>query len=60
MQTIGADPAIGRVLVFYDQPPDVDGAVKESWDAVREGITAGAALSEAATIICSTLPGAAR
>ena len=56
VQTVGADPAIGRVLVFYDQPPDLDGAVKESWDAVREGITAGAALSEAPTIVSSTLP----
>ena len=56
VQTIGADPAIGRVLVFYDQPPDLDGAVRESWDAVREGITGGAALSEAATIVSSTLP----
>ena len=56
VQTVGADPSIGRVLVFYDQPPDLDGAVKESWDAVRAGITAGAGLSEAATIVSSTLP----
>ena len=56
VQTIGADPAIDQLLVFYDQPPDLDGAVKESWDAVREGITAGAARSEAATIVSSTLP----
>ncbi len=56
VQALGADPAIGRVLVFYDQPPNLDGAIKESWDAVREGITAGAALSEAATIVSSTLP----
>ena len=56
VQTVGADPSIGRVLVFYDQPPDLDGAVRDSWDAVREGITAGAGLSEAATIVSSTLP----
>ncbi len=56
VQTLGADPSIGRVLVFYDQPPDLDGAIGESWDAVREGITAGAAVSEAATIVSSTLP----
>jgi len=56
VQTIGADPAIGRVLVFYDQPADLDGAVKESWDAVREGVIAGAAASEADTIVSSTLP----
>ncbi len=52
----GADLAIGRVLVFYDQFPDVDGAMKESWDAVRDGVIAGAALSEADTIVSSTLP----
>jgi len=56
VQTIGADPAIGRVLVFYDQPADLDGAVKESWDAVREGVIAGAAFSDADTIVSSTLP----
>ena len=56
VQTLGADPSIGRVLVFYDQPPNLDGAIKESWDAVREGIIAGAALSEAETIVSSTLP----
>ncbi len=56
VQTVGADRSIGRVLVFYDQPPDLDGAVRDSWDAVREGITAGAGLSEAATIVSSTLP----
>jgi acetyl-CoA synthetase len=56
VQTIAADPAVDQLLVFYDHPPDLDGAVKESWDAVREGITAGAAQSEAATIVSSTLP----
>jgi acetate---CoA ligase (ADP-forming) len=56
--TTGADPGIGRVLVFYDRFPDldVDGAMKESWDAVRDGVIAGAALSEADTIVSSTLP----
>ena len=54
----GTDPAIGRVLVFYDQFPDldVDGAMKESWDAVRDGVIAGAAVSQADTIVSSTLP----
>jgi len=56
VRTVGADPSIDRVLVFYDQPPDLDGAVKESWDAVREGVIAGAAVSDAETIVSSTLP----
>jgi acetyl-CoA synthetase len=56
VQTIGADPAIDQLLVFYDQPPDLTGATKDSWDAVREGIIAGAALSPSATLVSSTLP----
>ncbi len=56
VQAVGADPSIGRVLVFYDQPPDLDGAIKDSWDAVREGVILGAAVSEAETIVSSTLP----
>jgi acetate---CoA ligase (ADP-forming) len=56
VQASGADPAIDRVLVFYDQPPDLTGAIKDSWDAVRDGIVAGAALSPARTIVSSTLP----
>ncbi len=56
VQTVGEDPAIDRVLVFYDQPPELDGAVEESWRAVRDGIVAGAALSPVPTIVSSTLP----
>jgi acetate---CoA ligase (ADP-forming) len=56
VQASGADPAIDRVVVFYDQPPDLSGAIKDSWDAVREGIVAGAARSPARTIVSSTLP----
>jgi hypothetical protein len=44
---IGEDPATDQVLVFYDQPPGLEGATRESWDAVREGIRAGAAASPA-------------
>jgi acyl-CoA synthetase (NDP forming) len=54
--TVGEDPAIEQVLVFYDQPAGLSGPVAKSWHAVREGILAGAAASPAATTICSTLP----
>jgi acetate---CoA ligase (ADP-forming) len=53
---LGEDPSIGQVLVFYDQFAGVDGAVEQSWRAVREGIIAGAASSPVPTIVCSTLP----
>ena len=53
---VGADPAIDQVLVFYDQPPGIEGPPEASWRAVREGITAGAARSPVPTIVASTLP----
>jgi acetate---CoA ligase (ADP-forming) len=53
---VGEDPGIDQVLVFYDQPPGLDGAVGESWDAVREGIRAGAETSPVPTLVASTLP----
>src|SRR5690349_21255046 len=56
VQTAGADPSVDQLLVFYDQPPDLDGAVEESWRGVREGIEAGAALCRVPTMVSSTLP----
>ena len=53
---VGEDPGIDHVLVFYDQPQGLEGAVRESWDAVREGIRAGAAESPVPTLVASTLP----
>ncbi len=56
--TLGADPAIDRILVFYDQFPGLTGAVSDASDAVREGIVDGAqaAIDSVTTMICSTLP----
>src|SRR5262249_45751048 len=56
VRTVGEDPAIDEVLVFYDQPPELEGAVEESWRAVRDGIIAGAARSPVPTLVSSTLP----
>ena len=56
VQTVGGDPAIDQVLVFYDEPAGLTGAVEESWRAVRDGIILGAASSPAATLVSSTLP----
>ncbi len=53
---LGEDPAIGQVLVFYDQPAALIGAVEESWRAVREGVVTGAERSPVPTMVCSTLP----
>ncbi len=54
--TLGHDPAIDQVLVFYDQPPGLTGAQLESWDAVRRGIIQGAADASAPVMVSSTLP----
>jgi acetate---CoA ligase (ADP-forming) len=56
VRTLGEDPEVGQVLVFYDQPHGLTGAPKESWRAVREAVIAGAALSPVATLVSSTLP----
>ena len=54
--TVAGDPSIDQLLVFYDQPPGLDGAVEESWRGVREGIEAGAAAVRVPTMVASTLP----
>lgn len=54
--TVGEDAAVDGALVFYDQPAGIEGAVEESWSAVREGIHAGAQLSPVPTMVASTLP----
>ncbi|HEX6697729.1 MAG TPA: acetate--CoA ligase family protein [Solirubrobacteraceae bacterium] len=53
---VGEDPGVDHVLAFYDQPQGLEGAVRESWDAVREGIRAGAEASPVPTLVGSTLP----
>jgi acetyl-CoA synthetase len=56
VRNLGGDPAVGQVLIFYDQPHGMTGAPEESWRAVREGLMMGAAQSSVPTIIASTLP----
>jgi acetyl-CoA synthetase len=56
VRALGEDPAIGQVLVFYDQPHGMTGAAEESWRAVREAVMAGAAISPVPTMVSSTLP----
>jgi acetate---CoA ligase (ADP-forming) len=56
IRTVGEDPAIGQVLVFYDRPPGISGASLTSWEAVEEGILAGAEASPVPVVVASTLP----
>jgi acetate---CoA ligase (ADP-forming) len=53
---VGADAAVDRVLVLYDQLVGIEGDPDESWAAVREGILAGAARSPVPVMVASTLP----
>ncbi len=56
VRALGEDPAIGLVLVFYDQPAGLTGAMAQSWRDVREAVMRGAALSAVGTLVSSTLP----
>jgi len=56
IRTVGEDPAIDRVLIFYDRPPGIANNALASWEAVEEGILAGAAVSPVPVMIASTLP----
>jgi acetate---CoA ligase (ADP-forming) len=52
--TVGEDPAIDRILIFYDQA--ADSGRGGSWAAVREGILAGAEHCAVPVMVSSTLP----
>jgi acetyl-CoA synthetase len=56
IRLVGEDPAIDQVLVFYDRPPGIANHALESWEAVEEGILAGAAVSPAPVMVAATLP----
>jgi acetyl-CoA synthetase len=53
---VGGDPAVDQVLVLYDQPAGIEGAVDESWAAVRDGVLAGVRGSASPVMVASTLP----
>ena len=54
--TVGADPAIDQLLILYDHPQGLAPEAAATWAAVRAGIVAGAAETDAATLVASTLP----
>ncbi len=53
---VGDDPAIDQLLILYDHPQGLAPEAAAEWAAVRAGIVAGAAETEAATLVASTLP----
>ena len=56
IRLVGNDPAISQLLAIYDHPQGLFGPGAESWAAVRAGIVAGAERTEAAVLVCATLP----
>jgi len=52
--TVGDDPSIDRILIFYDQATDAGRG--GSWAAVREGIRLGASRCRVPVMVSSTLP----
>jgi acetyl-CoA synthetase len=54
--TVGDDPAIDQLLILYDHPQGLAPEAAAEWAAVRAGIVAGAAETDAATLVASTLP----
>ncbi len=52
--SVGEDPTIDRILIFYDQATDAGRG--GSWAAVREGIRLGASRCPVPVMLSSTLP----
>ena len=52
--TVGDDPSIDHILIFYDQATDAGRG--GSWAAVREGIRLGASRCPVPVMVSSTLP----
>jgi acyl-CoA synthetase (NDP forming) len=53
---VGDDPNVDQVLVFYDHPPGLEGALGQSWQAVEDGIVDGAHASPVPVMVAATLP----
>ena len=56
VRAVAADPAVGRLLLFYDEPSGMDPGLRASWDAVREGLSDGAVDAGGGALVASTLP----
>jgi acetyl-CoA synthetase len=56
VRVVGDDPAIDRILVYYDRPLGMDAAMTAEWDATLDGVVAGAADVSIPLLVASTLP----
>jgi acyl-CoA synthetase (NDP forming) len=56
VRAVADDPAVGRLLLFYDEPAAMGDGMRAAWDAVREGLADGAVGAAAQALVASTLP----
>jgi acetate---CoA ligase (ADP-forming) len=56
VRAVGDDPAVGELLLYYDEPPGMDAGLRASWDAVRDGLADGAVDAAVPALVASTLP----
>jgi acetyl-CoA synthetase len=54
--TVGSDPAIAQLVLCYDHPAGLAPEHEREWEAVREGLAAGALDAGLATLFAATLP----
>ena len=55
-RAVASDPGVDQLLMFYDEPAQMEAGLRASWDAVRDGLADGAARSDAPALAASTLP----
>lgn len=55
-RTVGDDPAIDQLLLFFDDSPGLEPHARDEWIATRDALVAGAEASAAAPLLASTLP----
>lgn len=56
VRAVGEDPAIDQMLLLFDQPEELPPESAASWAAVRDALVAGAAPTDAGSMLAATLP----
>ncbi len=56
VRTVGDDEAIDQLLIFHDTPEELSEESEPGWRETRGGLADGAAITNAAVLMASTLP----
>ncbi len=54
--TVGGDPGVDQMVLFFDQPHDIPPKAAATWAGVRDALADGALDSAASTLLAATLP----